>query len=140
MRLTIGLFCLISVLCFRIPAAGAAELVMYESEGCAWCKRWHEEIGVVYGKTREGRTLPLRRVDGDFDLPNDLKHVRGLVFTPTFVVMDKGREIGRIVGYPGEDFFWPMLGDLIAKNGLAAKIDDADDLPTTAAGCQSALC
>jgi hypothetical protein len=29
--------------------------------------------------------------------------------------MDEGREIGRIRGYPGEDFFWGLLGDLIGR-------------------------
>jgi hypothetical protein len=36
-------------------------------------------------------------------------------YTPTFVLVDRGREIGRIVGYPGEDFFWELLAGLIKK-------------------------
>ena len=28
--------------------------------------------------------------------------------TPTFVLVDRGREVGRIVGYPGSDFFYPQ--------------------------------
>ena len=38
-----------------------------------------------------------------------------IVYTPTFVLMDGGREIGRIVGYPGEDFFWSLLGELVQR-------------------------
>jgi hypothetical protein len=34
-------------------------------------------------------------------------------FTPTFVLVDEGREIGRIEGYPGEDFFWGLLERLL---------------------------
>jgi hypothetical protein len=30
-----------------------------------------------------------------------------------------GVEAGRIEGYPGEDFFWPLLADMIAKSGFA---------------------
>jgi len=35
------------------------------------------------------------------------------LFTPTFVLMQDGVEIGRIEGYPGEDFFWGLLNQMI---------------------------
>lgn len=97
-----------------VPAR-AAELVMFEEAGCGWCERWNNEIGIVYHQTREGRRAPLRRVDIHERRPPDLAHVRVVNFTPTFVLMEDGREYGRIVGYPGENFFWPLLNDLLAK-------------------------
>ena len=87
----------------------SAELVMFESESCEWCEAWHDQIGVVYSKTEEARIAPLRRVDVDDSVPEDLAHVRGIYYTPTFVLMEDGREVGRILGYPGEDFFWGLL-------------------------------
>ncbi len=36
-------------------------------------------------------------------------------YIPTFVLIDEGKEVGRIEGYPGEDFFWGMLGKLLEK-------------------------
>ena len=36
-------------------------------------------------------------------------------FSPTFVLTDGGREIGRIEGYPGEDFFWGLLEAMMPK-------------------------
>ena len=39
-------------------------------------------------------------------------------FTPTFVLVDDGREIGRIEGYPGEDFFWGLLERLLLQHRL----------------------
>lgn len=39
----------------------------------------------------------------------------GILYTPTFVLMDGGREVGRIVGYPGEDLFWGLFGALLAQ-------------------------
>jgi len=92
----------------------AAELVMFESAMCEWCDAWHAEIGAVYPKTEEARQAPLRRVSIDGDRPLDLRHLRGIQFTPTFVIIDDGKEVGRILGYPGESFFWELL-DLILK-------------------------
>ena len=97
------------------PPARAAELLMFESEICEWCERWHEEIGPAYGKTRFGRLAPLRRIDLDRTIPADYRKVRGVVYTPTFVLWQRGREVGRLVGYPGEDFFWPLLERLLDK-------------------------
>lgn len=93
----------------------AAELVMFQSKGCIWCEAWDAEIGVIYNKTSEGKIVPLRRVDMDGDRPADLVKLEGLIYTPTFVVMNEGQEVGRIVGYPGEDFFWQFLNIIIKK-------------------------
>jgi hypothetical protein len=98
----------------------AAELVMLEETGCPWCERWNREIGVIYHKTDEGRRAPLRRVDIDGALPNDLKFLVKGNFTPAFVLVDGGREIGRIRGYPGEDFFWGLLQMMLRKLPAAA--------------------
>lgn len=93
----------------------AAELVMVEETYCHWCERWNEEIGVVYDKTDEGRRAPLRRVDISDAIPDDLTFKSHPNYTPTFILIEDGVEVGRIEGYPGEDFFWPMLGQLLEK-------------------------
>ena len=38
-----------------------------------------------------------------------------VVYTPTFLLMSDSREIGRIEGYPGEDFFWALLNQILDK-------------------------
>ena len=91
------------------------QLVMMEEAGCSWCERWLAEIGVVYDRTKEGRIAPLRRVDVHEPLPGDLRFLKPAFFTPTFILVTQGREIGRIQGYPGEDFFWSLLGELLEK-------------------------
>lgn len=94
--------------------ARAAELVMFEEAGCGWCERWNDEIGTAYSKTEEGRLAPLRRVSLEAPRPDDLAGVRSVTFSPTFLVMQDGKEYGRIVGYPGQDFFWPMLQEILS--------------------------
>jgi hypothetical protein len=93
--------------------ARAAELVMFEQAGCAWCEVFDREIAAVYGKTDEGARAPLRRVDIAHALPSDLAFIAVERLTPLFVLVDNGREIGRIRGYPGEEHFWGLLGVLI---------------------------
>lgn len=96
-------------------AASATELVMFESKSCGWCLRWHKEVGPAYQNATEGRLAPLRRVDVDEPIPLDLRGIRGIRYTPTFVLVHQGVEIGRINGYPGADFFWVLVDELIEK-------------------------
>lgn len=100
---------------FTAQIAAAAQLVMVEETYCHWCARWNEEIGVIYDKTPEGKRAPLRRIDISDDLPEDIEFASRANYTPTFVLIEDGKEVGRIEGYPGEHFFWPMLGQLLKK-------------------------
>jgi len=98
-----------------VTSSFAAELVMLEEDGCPWCELWREEVGGIYSKTEEGKVAPLRVVDIHDPLPDDLKFMVKGGFTPTFVLVDQGKEIGRIRGYPGESFFWGLLALMIDK-------------------------
>lgn len=91
------------------------ELVMVEQTGCEWCKRWNEEIAPIYPKTSEGAFAPLRRVDLRA-IPDDLQVTRRVNFTPTFLIVKDGHEMARLEGYPGEDFFWPVIAKLFSTH------------------------
>lgn len=98
-----------------VQADSHAVLVMFDQDDCPYCDRWRAEIGGAYPKTPEGALAPLRQIDLHAPLPADLPGLRPASFSPVFVLWQNGREIGRIQGYPGADFFWPMLGELLAK-------------------------
>ena len=109
---------LVSALLFVLllaPAARSAELVMFEQKGCVWCQKFDREIAPAYDKTTEGKRAPLRRLDIAQPVPADLSFIRRERFTPVFVLIDAGREIGRIRGYPGDTFFWGLLANLIER-------------------------
>lgn len=93
--------------------ARAAELVMFEQAGCTWCEAFNREVAPAYDKTPEGQRAPLRRVDIARALPPDLSFIKVERLTPLFVLVHKGREYGRIRGYPGEEHFWGLLGAMI---------------------------
>jgi hypothetical protein len=97
------------------PAAHAAELVMFTQKGCVWCERFDREIAPAYDKTTEGKRAPLRRLDVAQPVPAELGFIQRERFTPVFVLVDGGHEIGRIRGYPGDIFFWGLLASLIER-------------------------
>ncbi|MFD1156609.1 thioredoxin domain-containing protein [Roseovarius aestuarii] len=103
-----------------LPFSSAAEtyLLMAEEQGCYWCARWNEEISHIYPKTDEGKTAPLRRYDLHADDPGaDLRS--RVHYTPTFILVENGKEVGRIEGYPGEDFFWSLLNMMFKQANIS---------------------
>ncbi len=107
--------CLVGVL----PISTQAEptLLMAEEHGCYWCAKWNEEIAHIYPKTAEGRTAPLQRYDVHSETP-DVAFSKRVHFTPTFILVDDGKEVGRIEGYPGADFFWGLLAMMFERAGI----------------------
>jgi hypothetical protein len=97
------------------PARAEMILLMFEEPGCAWCRRWTEEVGGEYPITPEGQAAPLVRVQLRDPVPEGITLVSQPRFTPTFVVVQDGAEVGRIEGYPGEDFFWGLLGRILER-------------------------
>lgn len=95
--------------------ARGAELVMFDDPACVWCRRWLAEVGPGYPKTDEGRRAPLRRVHIKDQARSGLVLRSPVTATPTFVLAEDGREVGRITGYPGSENFYPLLGELIEK-------------------------
>lgn len=96
------------------PLGAETLLIMFDQPGCSWCARWTAEVGMEYPVTDEGRIAPLHRQGISDSLPDGIDIDGRPVFTPTFVLVHDGSEVGRIEGYPGEDFFWGLLGSLIS--------------------------
>jgi hypothetical protein len=92
-----------------------AALLMVDAPACPYCRRWNAEIRQGYLNSAEGQFAPL--VVRSVGHP-DVRTVAGLVYTPTFVAYAKGREIGRIVGYQGADFFWAEVGSILRRGGF----------------------
>jgi len=108
-------------------ATAEAALLMAEEPGCVYCAQWNEQIGPIYGKTGEGAAAPLRRVDITGPLPDDITLTRSINFTPTFVLLIDGTEAMRIEGYPGEDFFWGLVGMMLDEHNIPFEIKTSSD-------------
>jgi len=113
----------------------AAELLMFEDPGCMWCARWNAEIGPDYADSALGRQAPLVRYDLKRDPLPDALELKGRVrYTPTFVLVEDNREVGRIMGYPGKLAFWRLLDDLLGRldsdDNAAPDLDSANASPS----------
>ena len=97
---------------------------MFDDAGCPYCRQWHREVGTAYQNSPEGRRAPLRQVMLRSGTPADLKLASPIRATPTFVLVQDGREVGRLTGYGGADFFWGQLDGLMKKlkGGQAASV------------------
>lgn len=96
-------------------AAGGVRLIMVEQDGCRYCIEWDREIAPKYPKSAEGRFAPLQRAKrGDAAL----KKFNPVIYTPTFLVVRNGEEVGRVTGYAGKMFFYEELDEQLAKAGF----------------------
>lgn len=91
----------------------STELIMLEEHGCVYCEKFNQEIGPVYEKTDEGKRAPLRRIFLHDTWPLDLAAVRPDTVTPTFILVSDKKEVGRLRGYRGDEFFWFLLGKML---------------------------
>jgi hypothetical protein len=121
------LFAITAVLSLSMgQLAAETTLLMAEEPGCIWCARWNSEISPIYPKTGEGKAAPLRRINIQDPLPTDIKLARRVNFTPTFVLLVNGIERNRIEGYPGEDFFWGLLGRMLSQEDIVYVTKSSD--------------
>jgi hypothetical protein len=114
-KLALAAFLAFAGLLATTAGTWAAELVMFDDPGCVWCRRWEAEIGPGYPRTPEGQLAPLRRVYIRDQAKAGIALARPVTGTPTFVLVHEGEEVGRIRGYPGSDFFYPQLAELLRK-------------------------
>lgn len=107
---------LLAASALRAADGPGPRLVMYRRAGCPWCAAWDREIGPAYPNTDLGRAMPLHQVDLDREGDGGYALVRPVRYTPTFVLAGgDGRELGRIEGYPGDEFFWVRLEAMAAQ-------------------------
>jgi Thioredoxin len=96
-------------------AAHAAELVMFDGKWCGRCKQFLAEVAPVYHTTPPGKAMPLRVVDLQQTKPW-FRIAAPIEGTPTFVLVDKGVERGRITGYTTREAFlqqsYALMGQL----------------------------
>jgi thioredoxin-related protein len=95
-------------------AAQAAELVMVDMRACTYCAKFRHDVAPSYNSTAAGQVAPLRTVSPLKKWPSDLAGVKPAPFTPVFILVKDGREVGRFAGYTNAQAFWAKLNPLLA--------------------------
>jgi hypothetical protein len=104
-------------------ATAPAVLVMIGDPGCPYCARFEREVAPGYQASEDGHLAPLVRRDRR---DADIAFIPRIVYSPTFIMLVRGREVGRIVGYAGVDLFWMQLAGLMSDVRLALGRSDLD--------------
>ncbi len=106
---------LFGALFLLLNTAHSAELIVVEQDGCVYCELFNEQIAEAYPKTSEGKLAPLRRIDLHEPWPKELSQVKPARFTPTFILVENDKEVDRINGYPGDEHFWFLVGEMLSQ-------------------------
>ena len=96
-------------------AIAGTRLVMVTSDYCPFCQAWERDVGAVYNKSPYAPSLPLTRVDMGSAMPEGVSLQAPVVGTPTFLIIQDGREIDRQRGYDDAEMFWWWLSEHAAE-------------------------
>lgn len=115
-------FALASVSASLAGSDTGLRLLMIEQAGCSYCVAFNRDIAPIYEKTELGAAAPLFHADLRGGIPDGIALASRPFVTPTFILIGPdGQELSRMTGFPGEDFFWPYITQMIedAQGGLA---------------------
>jgi len=100
---------------FTLPV-WANDLLMFHSKYCGYCSAFMKEVAVDY----EYKDLPLVIIDA-YNQPDWFREaykenrIKGIFGTPTFIIWNGRKELGRIIGYSGKEWFYERLDELFQK-------------------------
>jgi hypothetical protein len=119
---SIARLALLILLAFPASAAMAQtgfRLVMVEAQHCIYCRVFNRDMAPIYARSPEGQIAPLVHVQLGGPYPEGVTFTSRPGMTPTFILIGPdGTEIDRLIGYPGEDFFWGYLDRMFARAGI----------------------
>ncbi len=93
----------------------ADELIVFETETCVHCKKFRQDILPRYRLASKVRHLPIIFVNLKQDKGRRAQLKAPVTMVPTFVLVRRGREVGRIAGYTGTSYFFLLLQKILLK-------------------------
>ena len=118
MRLWLMLVCLLALPGAPAGASGF-RLLMIEQASCVYCRVFNRDVAPSYAASPEGRAVPLVHADLRGPWPEGVTLASRPAVTPTFILIGPdGVERDRLMGYPGEDFFWGYLTRMLTRAGV----------------------
>jgi thioredoxin-related protein len=93
------------------------ELLVVEIDNCIYCSIFRRDVVPTYMNSERARQVPMRFVDINAPDVDRLALAGPIDRVPTVLVIEDGREIGRIVGYVGPENFFHSLSHLLSGIG-----------------------
>lgn len=93
------------------PAGGRAktEVIVFEIGGCQYCTAFRDNLGARYLASTTNAAAPMRYVDvGRLD-PRSFQLRSDITTVPTIVLMQDGKEVDRVEGYPLSEVLFGMV-------------------------------
>lgn len=91
------------------------ELVVMEAPGCTYCTLFRRDVLPSYQASERAKDVPIRFVDINDEAASALGLDGPVDVVPTFVVLQNNKEIGRIPGYTGPEFFFHTMNYLLSS-------------------------
>jgi hypothetical protein len=99
----------------RLPAP--LELVVFEANGCTYCEVFRRQVLPLYRATEKGKQAPIRFVNLSYADESKMGLSEPITIVPTAVLLEEGRERGRVTGYTGPDVFLDMVTQIMGEPG-----------------------
>ena len=91
------------------------ELIVMEAEGCTYCDLFRRDVLPSYQASERAKDMPIRFLDINDATAEELGLDSPVDIVPTFVVLKDHKEVGRIPGYVGPEFFFHSINHLISS-------------------------
>lgn len=102
-----------------VPAPAAPqsqyELVVFEADGCHYCQHFRADVLPLYKTSQIGRETPIRFVNVSHSDESKMGLTGPISIAPTVVLMSKGEEVDRIVGYTGPTNFMKLVAHMLGR-------------------------
>lgn len=98
-----------------LPASENFELVVMEAPGCTYCTLFRRDVLPSYEASPRAKDMPIRFVDVNDEAAEALGLETPVDIVPTFLVLKNNKEVGRIPGYTGPEYFFHTINYLLTS-------------------------
>lgn len=97
-----------------LPTGDEVELVVFEVDGCNYCRLFRRDVLPAYMLSPRAGDVPIRFVDLN-DGTGGVRLTSQIDVVPTAVLVRNNREAGRIIGYSGPESFFQLMRYLLSQ-------------------------
>ncbi len=93
------------------------EVLVVEIDNCIYCGLFRRDVAPTYTASQRAKAAPMRFVDINAPDVDRLSLSAPIDSVPTVLIIENGREVGRIAGYVGPETFFHSLSRLLPDQG-----------------------